>query len=166
MAEAARHLHGAIDCAVFANRRSGEPPPARADPRATTRLVREITFHDEGGGRLRIDFHVNSALYKMVRNMVGLLLLVGDRRARPEDVPSILATRDRSKLVCPPAPAHGLTLESVYYDVGWGGAFSHPLHPCTKGYEGAPPVDEQVSGDAKANRGDAGASTGGAPSST
>ena len=46
------------------------------------RLVREITLHDEGGGRLRIDFHVNSALYKMVRNMVGLLLLVGDRRAR------------------------------------------------------------------------------------
>ena len=33
-----------------------------------------------------------------------------------------------SDLLPPPAPAHGLTLETVYYRRGWEGAYDHPLH--------------------------------------
>ena len=35
MSEAANHLHGRIDCAAFANRRAGEPPPCDVDPEQT-----------------------------------------------------------------------------------------------------------------------------------
>ena len=63
----------------------------------------------------------------MVRNMVGLLVHVGDHSIEPTDVPALIASRDRSRLPSP-APPHGLTLEAVYYDVGWEGAYSHELH--------------------------------------
>ena len=80
MSAAAAHLVGSVDCAALANRRAGEPPPAEWSPELTRRLVRSIELVDEGQGRLRVDFHLQSALYKMVRNMVGLLLLVGWNR--------------------------------------------------------------------------------------
>jgi tRNA pseudouridine38-40 synthase len=127
MREAARLMVGEIDCAALANRRNGEVPPVEMTPRETTRVVRDIIIVEEGDSRLRVDFHVKSALYKMVRNMVGLLMYVGAGRAEPADVAALLAARDREKLP-QPAPAHGLTLESVYYAVGWDGAYSHPLH--------------------------------------
>jgi hypothetical protein len=62
-----------------------------------------------------------------VRNIVGLLVAVGMGAVTPDAVPQLVAARDRARLPSP-APAHGLTLEAVYYDVGWGGAFDHPLH--------------------------------------
>ena len=43
------------------------------------------------------------------------------------DVPGLIASRSRDLLPAP-APAHGLTLESVYYVDGWGGRYAHPLH--------------------------------------
>ena len=93
----------------------------------TVRRVRSFTIHDEGDGYARADVHLKGALYKQVRNMVGLLFEVGDGRREVADVPGLLARRSRIGLP-KPAPACGLTLESVYYNVGWGGAFSHPLH--------------------------------------
>lgn len=129
MVEAAEHMQGgAIDCACFANRRAGEPLPIEHDVALTTRTVRSIDVVDEGDGRTRIDFHLQSALYKMVRNMVGLLVEVGQGRRTAADVAVLISSRDRSRLP-PPAPAHGLTLESVFYAEGWEGKHSHPLHP-------------------------------------
>jgi tRNA pseudouridine(38-40) synthase len=129
MRDAAGLLHGGpLDCAAFANRRAGEPLPISWAAAATTRVIRRIEVVDEGGGKVRLDFHVQSALYKMVRNMVGLLLAVGDGKVAPDDVPGLVASRDRSRLPRP-APAHGLTLEAVYYQEGWGGRYDHPLHP-------------------------------------
>lgn len=66
----------------------------------------------------------------MVRNMVGLLLDVGCGRTAAADVPALVARRERG-LLPPPAPAHGLTLEGVYYRDGWAGAYGHPLHTQT-----------------------------------
>ena len=86
MRTAIGHLLGEVDCAAFANRRSSgsgkEAAPAAWDVAETRRVVRAITLHDEGEGRLRFDVHVKSALYKMVRNIVGLLLSVGSGRTR------------------------------------------------------------------------------------
>lgn len=125
MAAAAAHLVGEVDCAAFANRRRGEPLPREYEPAFTRRTVHSIRLVDEGGGRLRLDFHLRSAHYRMVRNMVGLLAAVGGGGCAPDAVPGLVATRDRL-LLPPPAPAHGLTLESVYYDDGWGGAHRAP----------------------------------------
>ena len=51
----------------------------------------------------------------------------------------------RSRLGLPmPAPAHGLTLEQVYYRTGWGGRYDHPLHTDMVGSGGAE-VDEPES---------------------
>ena len=75
----------------------------------------------------------------MVRNMMGLLLVVGRGRIEPDELPGLLATRDRTMLPAP-APAHGLTLENVFYSHGWDGRYDHPLHRgllC-----GAPGADE------------------------
>ena len=94
----------------------------------TTRVIRRVEVIDEGAGNVRLDFHVQAALYKMVRNMAGLLISVGNGRLAPDDVPTLVASRDRSRLPSP-APAHGLTLEDVYYAEGWDGRYRHPLHP-------------------------------------
>ena len=63
----------------------------------------------------------------MVRNMMGLLIAIGHGKLGPDEVPALIEARDRTRLPGP-APAHGLTLESVYYEHGWGGKYSHPLH--------------------------------------
>jgi len=128
MQEASQHLVGELDCAAFANRRAGEVNPRELDDILTRRVIRDLQLVDEGAGRVRADFHVQSALFKMVRNMVGLLLAVGDHKVAPSDVPGLIAGRDRDVMPSP-APAHGLTLESVYYAEGWNGRYTHPLHP-------------------------------------
>jgi tRNA pseudouridine38-40 synthase len=50
----------------------------------------------------------------MVRNLVGTFVLVGKETLAVEDLPRILATRDRSA-AGPTAPAGGLCLMSVEY---------------------------------------------------
>jgi tRNA pseudouridine38-40 synthase len=50
----------------------------------------------------------------MVRNLVGTMLDVGRGYMSLDDVPSILASRDR-RLAGPTAPARGLFLHSVEY---------------------------------------------------
>ena len=54
-------------------------------------------------------------LYNMVRILAGTLCEVGAGRMQPEDIPNILASRDRSK-AGPTLPAKGLFLQSVEYN--------------------------------------------------
>lgn len=54
-------------------------------------------------------------LYKMVRNIVGLLVHVGLQKINLKDVQKILDGCDR-KEAGQTAPAHGLTLNKVFYD--------------------------------------------------
>ena len=89
-------------------------------------------------------------LYKMVRNMMGLLIAVGDGSIEPAHVAELIAARDRSRLP-KPAPAHGLTLEAVYYDQGWEGAYSHPLHPGEAKAEEAEVPEEHAEGGLRAS---------------
>lgn len=53
-------------------------------------------------------------LYNMVRNIVGTILEVGRRNSTVEEIPRILAARDR-RLAGPTAPSVGLFLVSVEY---------------------------------------------------
>jgi tRNA U38,U39,U40 pseudouridine synthase TruA len=59
-------------------------------------------------------FSGNSFLYRQVRNMVSCLVTVGRGRLKPDEVQSILAARDRSR-VPGMAPAHGLYLVDVHH---------------------------------------------------
>ncbi len=55
-------------------------------------------------------------LYNMVRIMAGTLLRVQQGKLTPEDIPTILAAKDRSA-AGPTAPACGLYLNRVFYDL-------------------------------------------------
>lgn len=110
---AAQHFVGEHDFSSFVN--VGEPRGAAAADaaRSPVRVVHGVGVEDEGRGRVRLDFFIQSALYKQVRNMAGTLAAVGWGELGPDDIPRLLARRDRSGLP-PPAPAHGLTLERVW----------------------------------------------------
>jgi tRNA pseudouridine38-40 synthase len=64
--------------------------------------------------QLLFTFHGNGFLYNMVRIMVGTLIAVGNGKIPAEEIPRILASKDRN-LAGPTAPAHGLTLMKVEY---------------------------------------------------
>ena len=65
---------------------------------------------------MELGFRANAFLHQMVRALVGTLVAVGEGKLDPEEIPAILAARDRSK-ARQLAPAHGLTLERVVYGV-------------------------------------------------
>lgn len=63
---------------------------------------------------LTLTFYGNGFLYKMIRNIVGVLLAVGNQRIPVTDVSKILQAKDRN--LCPAtADAHGLCLLQVNY---------------------------------------------------
>ena len=73
---------------------------------------------------------MKGALYKMVRNMMGALYEVGQGARGVDTIERLLeapkAELDGKPWLRRPAPAHGLTLEEVYYSNGWDGAYDHP----------------------------------------
>lgn len=60
-------------------------------------------------------FEGEGFLKQMVRNLMGLLVWIGEGKLSPTDVPAILAANDRTALPSPSAPAQGLTLMRVDY---------------------------------------------------
>ncbi|MCA9392794.1 MAG: tRNA pseudouridine(38-40) synthase TruA [Candidatus Omnitrophica bacterium] len=66
------------------------------------------------GELITVDITANGFLYKMVRNISGLLLECGAGRIPPREVRRILRARDR-KAAPAAAPAHGLSLIKVAY---------------------------------------------------
>lgn len=66
------------------------------------------------GDLILLIFEGDGFLYKMVRNIVGTLLMVASNKLIPEDIPRIFEARDRRK-AGPAAPPQGLFLHSVYY---------------------------------------------------
>jgi tRNA pseudouridine38-40 synthase len=68
------------------------------------------------GEEIHIVARARSFLHHQVRNMVGTLKLVGRGRWQPDDVARALAARDR-RAGGPTAPANGLALVAVRYDV-------------------------------------------------
>jgi len=75
-------------------------------------------------GNYRINFLLQGALYKMVRNMVGTAIEVWLGRMAEEQLVYLLQNNNeegdeklrRKDNPCKPAPPEGLTLECVYYD--------------------------------------------------
>jgi tRNA pseudouridine38-40 synthase len=63
---------------------------------------------------LEITVEAGGFLRHMVRNIVGTLVDVGRGKLKPEDVVSIIASRDRTQAGVA-APACGLFLKEVHY---------------------------------------------------
>eukprot|EP00980_Cylindrotheca_fusiformis_P001285 scaffold333_cov133-Cylindrotheca_fusiformis.AAC.11 len=86
----------------------------------TIRLIHSVNLVKEGGadGHYRIDIHLEGALYKMVRNMVGTALDVCRGQMTDAEFQRILLHPEnlsRKDNPSKPAPPQGLTLEHVFY---------------------------------------------------
>ncbi len=99
---------GTHDFTSFAN----EAASGSASKGAVRTLYRLCVIDEPGGARL--EFEGNGFLYKMVRNIVGTLLDVCAGKIKEEEIPAILAAKDRKK-AGRAAPAHGLYLFEVNY---------------------------------------------------
>ena len=105
MRAAAALLCGRHDFAAFCTQRGGK--------KSTVRDLKNIELRLEGE-ELQLYFTGDGFLYNMVRILTGTLLEVGLGRRRPEEIPEILASHDRSRAGFT-APARGLTLWEVRY---------------------------------------------------
>ncbi len=113
MNEAAGHLAGPHDFSSF-----GRVPEPDA---SAERVLYELRCRRDDG-LIRIRARANAFIQQMVRSLVGTLLVVGEGRLRPEEIPAILEAKDRSA-AGPVAPPHGLCLVSVEYDSAWKAPF-------------------------------------------
>lgn len=86
---------------------------AGSSVQTTVRQLHQVEVVEEGA-EVYFNFKGNGFLYKMVRNMVGTLLLIGEGKLDPEMITEILATGRREK-AGPTAPPQGLTLLAVDY---------------------------------------------------
>jgi len=105
MRAAARHLVGERDFAAFCRK-----PPDRS---GTVRRLERLSVA-RAGDRVEVFARANAFAHQMVRSVVGTLVLVGAGGLDPDEIPKILASRDRNR-GGQMAPARGLTLERVVY---------------------------------------------------
>jgi tRNA pseudouridine38-40 synthase len=105
MRAAARHVVGEHDFTSFCR----HPGPGKP----TVRHLRRVSVV-RTGDRLELGFRANAFLHQMVRALTGTLVAVGEGKVAADQIPGILAARDRAG-ARHMAPAHGLTLERVSY---------------------------------------------------
>ena len=120
MNQASKRLIGVHDFASF-----GQPP-------AVGHTVREVHVAQwwRQGQWVFFDIEANAFLRRMVRSLVGTLLLVGTGKMPPEEFGGVLAARDRS-LAGPTSPPHGLCLERVRYPDPWREIGGHMKSFCS-----------------------------------
>lgn len=81
--------------------------------KSTVRNIYEISI-EEVEDEIRFTYRGNGFLFHMIRIMTGTLLEVGAGKKKPEDMPEILAAKERAK-AGEMLPAKGLTLQWVRY---------------------------------------------------
>jgi tRNA pseudouridine38-40 synthase len=117
MREATTALPGRHDFSAFALAGGGHGQPfRRLDTAGWEERGEELCFRVVGEGFLR----------GMVRALAGTLLEVGTGRRAPADFVRLLNGGERAA-AGPTAPAHGLTLERVFYPQPW--AYGDPEAP-------------------------------------
>ena len=105
MRQAAGHLTGTHDFRSFCG--------LRRFKKSTIRTIFSIEI-EKIGADLTFLFCGNGFLMRMVRILTGTLLEVGTGQRSPNDIPEILAARDRAA-AGPAMPPQGLTLLQVSY---------------------------------------------------
>ncbi len=81
----------------------------------TVRTVSDARVYRQGD-LVVFSVSADGFLYNMVRIMVGTLLSVAENKILPEDIPDIIASRNRNNAGIT-APPHGLYLDEVFYDL-------------------------------------------------
>lgn len=112
--EVAAKFVGSHDFSAFTN--TTRPPPGIIPPVLVNpiRTVRSVDVIAESDGLYRIEFRIDGALYRMIRNIMGTILAVSCNRLDLSVVEEYFSARDR-RLIPKCAPAHGLCLEEVFY---------------------------------------------------
>ncbi len=105
MRRAALKLKGTHDFNAF------KGPLAKAVNTHRTLLSVKILRKKE---KVLIEFHGKSFLHQMVRILAGTLVYVGLGKIRPEEIPDIIASRERRR-AGPTLPPQGLFLVRVFY---------------------------------------------------
>ena len=100
MKEAAAYLVGKHDFKSFCS--------ADSQVESTVRTIYDLSVTEDDGD-IVISVCGNGFLYNMVRIIAGTLLEAGKGKIEPNEIPRILAAKDR-QAAGPTAPAHGLTL--------------------------------------------------------
>lgn len=108
MQKAAKILCGNHDFSAFKNSRKQQ------NEQVNIRKVDKITIEEPTKYHLKFTVEGTNFLYKMVRNLVGTLVYVGAGKIDLNDLQGILHSKDRT-LAGITAPAHGLTLNKVFY---------------------------------------------------
>ncbi|MGR3973034.1 MAG: tRNA pseudouridine(38-40) synthase TruA [Candidatus Rhabdochlamydia sp.] len=103
-----RYLQGTHDFTSFANKALEGCAAKNA-----IRTLFRVDLKEEAPG-FRLEFEGNGFLYKMVRNMTGVLLDIGKKRRSAESILSLFKAKDRSQSSMA-APAKGLCLIHVRY---------------------------------------------------
>jgi tRNA pseudouridine38-40 synthase len=111
MCRAASELQGEHDFSTFAVN------PRREVDSHVCWLPR-ILVDTDGQGHVCFVFVGRSFLYRMVRTLVGYLVLVGQGAQAPTDTRRLLEARDRRALTADTAPASGLFLTRVFFAEG------------------------------------------------
>lgn len=107
MQEACRYLEGEHDFTTFSS--------AKATTKGSKiRTLSNVTCKQHGS-EIEFVFRGNGFLYHMVRIIVGALIDIGQERRLPEDVPVLLAQKDR-QLLGETVPPEGLYLWDVTYE--------------------------------------------------
>lgn len=120
MNEAARHLLGEHDFSAFRAAECQSRSTVRRLDRLEVRAVPIPGADEAAAGRLlEVTVQANAFLHHMVRNLVGLLIVVGRGSAPPAHAAEVLQARDRRRAP-PTAPAEGLYLHSVEYPAAFG----------------------------------------------
>jgi tRNA pseudouridine38-40 synthase len=109
MRSAARALVGEHDFSAFR--------AAECQAKTPVRTVHSIAI-DRSAERIDFVIRANAFLQHMVRNIVGSLIYVGNRKQPPGWIAELLASRDRTKAAPTFAP-EGLYLERIEYDAKW-----------------------------------------------
>lgn len=102
MQRAAQQLVGEKDFSAF-----GTPPQGNNPVRNLMRAEVECV-----GDEMSLTFEANAFLYRMVRRMVGTLLLVGRGILAPDEMENVIQRKRRSGFSAPP---QGLTLMEIKY---------------------------------------------------
>lgn len=108
MRQAAAYLEGEHDFKSFC--------AAGAQVKSTVRTIYACTV-ERDADIITIRVTGNGFLYNMVRIIAGTLIQVGCGMREPEEIPEILAQKDRAAAGAT-APAHGLTMMGIEYDDG------------------------------------------------
>ncbi|MEX2203364.1 MAG: tRNA pseudouridine(38-40) synthase TruA, partial [Actinomycetota bacterium] len=98
MRSAARHLVGEHDFSAFCR----NAPGGSGNVRRLERLSVSRT-----GDRIEVTARANAFAHQMVRSLVGTLVAIGEGSRDADQMPAVLASRDRSR-AAQIAPSHGL----------------------------------------------------------